>query len=280
MTMRIDLHTHSSRSDGTDSPAELVTKAHVAGLDVVALTDHDTTDGWDEAREAASDVGIRFVPGIEISTVYRGRSVHLLGYAFDAADPALTAELARVRGGRDDRLPRLVKRLNDLGYPLTVADVERQSPDATATGRPHVADALVELGYVADRGEAFDRLLADGRPAYIERYSADLFTAVALLRDAGGRSVVAHPWSRTSVEVLGAEVFERLKEAGLNGIEVDHQDHDAQARDALRSIAVDLDLVYTGSSDYHGTGKVDHPLGVNTTEPEQFERLFADRPGP
>lgn len=275
--MRIDLHTHSSRSDGTDTPTQLVTNAVSAGLDVIALTDHDTTVGWEEARVAAAATGLVLVPGIEISTLFEGRSVHLLGYDFDPEYAPLVDELERLRGGRDDRLPRIIRRLNALGVEISMEDVRRHSPGAAVTGRPHVADALVEAGYVADRKAAFDEFLAEGRPGYIERYAADVFRAVELVTEAGGRAVVAHPWSRGSEEVLTSDVFEKLASVGLAGIEVDHQDHGPAEREQLRHLARRLNLAYTGSSDYHGTGKVDHDLGVNTTEPEQFERLLGER---
>ncbi len=274
--MRIDLHTHSDRSDGTDTPAELVRKAReVAGLDVVALTDHDATTGWDEARAAADEVGVRFVPGIEISTQLRGESVHLLGYAFDPDHPPLVEELRRVLDGRDQRLPRMLERLAEHGVDITLDDVAAQSGSAAASGRPHVADAMVARGYLRHRDEAFDGWLNSGGRAYVSRYAAPLLDAVRLLKEAGGRAVVAHPWSRGSDRVLTPETFERLRDAGLDGIEVDHVDHGEEVRRTLRGIAADLDLVVTGSSDYHGTGKsAAFALGANLTAPEQLERLL------
>ena len=274
--MRIDLHTHSDRSDGTDTPAELVRKAReVAGLDVVALTDHDATTGWDEARAAADEVGVRFVPGIEISTQLRGESVHLLGYAFDPDHPPLVEELRRVLDGRDQRLPRMLERLAEHGVDITLDDVAAQSGAAAASGRPHGADAMVARGYLRHRDEAFDGGLNSGGRAYVSRYAAPLLDAVRLLKEAGGRAVVAHPWSRGSDRVLTPETFERLRDAGLDGIEVDHVDHGEEVRRTLRGIAADLDLVVTGSSDYHGTGKsAAFALGANLTAPEQLERLL------
>lgn len=274
--MRIDLHTHSNRSDGTDSPAELVRNAaHVARLDVVALTDHDATTGWDEAQAEADHVGIRLVRGIEVSTRFQGESVHLLGYEFDPEHPALVAELRRVLEGRDNRLPDVLRKLAEHGIDITLEDVAAQSGDAAASGRPHIADAMVAKGYIAHRGEAFDGWLNTGGRAYVDRYSAPLLTAIELLKDAGGRAVVAHPWSRGSDRVLTPAAFERLKAAGLDGIEADHNDHDAPARERLRAIATDLDLVVTGSSDYHGTGKGDaFHLGANLTAPDQLDRLL------
>ncbi len=272
--MRIDLHTHSDRSDGTDSPTELVENAARAGLDVVALTDHDATVGWGEAQAAADRVGVRLVKGLEISTVLHGKSVHLLGYDVDPTNAALLAELQRVLDGRDNRLPLILDKLATLGIEITVEDVARWSGNAAASGRPHVADALVEKGIVASRDEAFEKLLTPGRPGYVSRYGAPLFETVRLVREAGGVAVVAHPWSRGTDRVLTPETIGELAEAGLAGLEVDHNDHAPEQRERLRAIAADLDLVVTGSSDYHGTGKKNFPLGCNLTDPEQLERLL------
>jgi predicted metal-dependent phosphoesterase TrpH len=272
--VRIDLHAHSSRSDGTDSPAELVAAAVDADLDVVALTDHDTADGWEEARQVAADSGLTVVPGMEISCSHRGAGVHLLAYLLDPGLPELAAELEKVLDGRSSRLPSTLERLRGLGIDITADDVRRVSGDAVATGRPHVADALVALGVVRDRDEAFRRFLMTGRPAYVRRYAADLETMIALVARAGGVTVLAHPWGRGSRRVLDPETLARLAEAGLVGLEVDHQDHDAAARAELRALADALGLVATGSSDYHGTGKVGHGLGVDTTPPEALGRLL------
>ena len=273
--MRIDLHTHSRASDGTDSPAELVRAAARAGLDVVAITDHDTADGWAEACAAAAEVGITVLPGMEISTRHRGRSVHLLAYGPDPTYPPLLAELERVLQGRASRVPEMVARLTDLGIDITEDDVRRASPGAVAAGRPHVADALVTLGVVADRTEAFDRFLGWGRPAHVDRYAVPLVDAITAVAGAGGVSVVAHPWGRGGLGHPDEATFAEMRDLGLGGIEVDHQDHDATARERLRAIAHDLGLVATGSSDYHGAGKVDHDLGCNTTDPGEYERLLA-----
>ena len=275
MRVRIDLHTHSTRSDGTDSPSELVRNARAARLDVVAITEHDSTAGWDDAQEAADELGIVLVRGIEISTTYEGESVHLLGYDFDPTHEPLVAELERVLGGRNDRLPRVLARLAEHGIEITEEDVARESGDAAASGRPHIADAMVTKGYIAHRDEAFDGWLNTRGRAYVERYAAPLLEAVGLLKAAGGKAVVAHPWSRGSDRVLTSEAFERLVGAGLDGIEVDHVDHAPTTRETLRHIAHELDLVVTGSSDYHGSGKSEaFHLGANLTHPEQYERLL------
>lgn len=272
--MRIDLHTHSDRSDGTDAPAELIAKAVEAGLDVVALTDHDATEGWAEALQAAKSSGIRLVKGIEISCRLEGKSIHLLGYNFDPAERSLAAELERVIEGRNSRLPRTIERLQRTGINIDEADVRRWSVNAVATGRPHVADALVELKVVDSRNEAFEKYLMPGRPGYVDHYAADLFDAIGLLHGAGGRAVIAHPWSRGRHRVLTAARLGELRDAGLDGIEVDHNDHDAEARSSLRFIGRDLGLIITGSSDYHGTGKTGFDLGCNLTDEEQYDRLM------
>ncbi|MEZ0578582.1 PHP domain-containing protein [Nocardioides sp. MH1] len=274
--MRIDLHTHSRVSDGTEAPSELVRSAVAAGLDVVALTDHDNTAGWTEAAAAAQDLGVALVRGIEISTRYRGSGVHLLAYLPDPSDAGLAAELARIVDGREDRVPAMLDRLRRLGIAgATEEALAEITVDAAATGRPHVADLLVRLGAVRDRDEAFAKYLADGRPAYVDRYAAELTRMIGVVTAAGGVSVVAHPWGRGSARVLDEAAFAALVEAGLFGIEVDHLDHDVAQRRRLRAIAGRLGLAVTGSSDYHGTGKVDHHLGVETTAPDQLERILA-----
>jgi len=273
--VRIDLHAHTSASDGTDTPAALVRAAAQAGLDVLAITDHDTSVGWASAAETAAEVGVGLVRGMEISTRFRGRGVHLLAYLPDPTHPGLAAELTAVLEGRDARVPGMVERLRALDIDITVEQVRRVAGPTAAVGRPHVADELVRLGVVVDRAEAFDRFLSPGRPAYHNRSAADLETMLALVTAAGGVGVVAHPWGRHDPGVLDADGLAHLQSRGLVGIEVDHQDHDAASRAALRRIGTELGLVMTGSSDYHGTGKVDHDLGCNTTPPDQLERLLA-----
>jgi predicted metal-dependent phosphoesterase TrpH len=271
--VRIDLHTHSRASDGTQSPRELVRAAADAGLDVVALTDHDTADGWDEAAQAALESGVELVRGMEISTKHRGRGVHLLAYLPDPSYPPLVTELDAVLEGRSSRVPAMLARLRGLGVAITEDDVRRASAGTAASGRPHVADALVSLGVVADRSEAFDRYLGAGRPAHVDRYAAPLLDTIRHVADAGGVTVVAHPWGRSMHRWSEADLA-GFQEAGLSGLEVDHQDHDAAAREELRAIARSLGLLVTGSSDHHGAGKLDHELGVNTTAPEEYARLL------
>jgi 3',5'-nucleoside bisphosphate phosphatase len=273
--VRIDLHTHSSASDGTDPPAVLVREAKAAGLDVVALTDHDATSGWDEAQRAADEVGITLVPGLEISTKLQHRGVHLLAYLPDPSYEPLLDVLGRILAGRTERTPAIVAALRAHGIDLTEDDVHREAGDSVAAGRPHVADALVRRGVVADRTEAFATLLSPGQPGYVNRYAPQLEEMIPIVVAAGGVPVIAHPWGRRGGTVLTEEVFASLRALGLAGIEVDHQDHGPELRTRLRGIAADLDLLVTGSSDHHGLGKVDHDLGVNTTDPGQYERLVS-----
>ncbi|MBB5785852.1 PHP domain-containing protein [Jiangella mangrovi] len=272
--MRIDLHTHSSVSDGTDRPDDLVRRAKEVGLDVVALTDHDTFDGWAAALAAGQETGVEVVPGAEISTDLRGHGVHLLAYLVDPENEPLAEELARVRHDRRTRLARIAAALTAAELPLDVADILAHSPDAATVGRPHVADAMIAKGYVRDREEAFAWWLGQGRPGWAAKYAPPIDEAIHLVHAAGGVCVLAHPWGREGARrALTPSSIEALRDAGLDGIEVDHQDHDDASRRTLRRLAQELGLVVTGSSDYHGTGKFDHELGVNTTAPEEWERL-------
>lgn len=272
--MRIDLHTHSSISDGTDTPAELVVKAREAGLDVVALTDHDTFAGLDEAALAAERLGVEVVRGMELSCTRQGNSVHLLAYGADPAASGLAEEMAKVRGGRMGRVAGVLRRLAELGVPVTEDQVLAEVGNSPSVGRPHIADAMVKAGHVRDRTEAFDRFLADGGPAHVARYAIDVERGIDLVHQAGGLAVIAHPWGRGREVTLPAEFLRSLTaEHALDGIEVDHHDHDAETRARLRLLADELGLLATGSSDYHGTGKINHDLGSNTTDPAVYAAL-------
>jgi 3',5'-nucleoside bisphosphate phosphatase len=274
--VRIDLHTHSDRSDGTDSPAELVQRAHERGVDVLGLTDHDTAEGWQEAADAARRTGVTLVRGIEVSCRFGGYGVHLLAYLPDPSYPPLVSELRKVLDGRNARLPATLEKLRHLGIDIDVDDVRAVAGGTAAMGRPHVADALVALGVVPDRNAAFERYLGPQGPAYVHRYAADLETMLGTIAGAGGVTVLAHPWaSRHDHSALDERGMARLKAAGLSGIEVDHHDHPVRTRAVLRDLARRLDLVVTGSSDHHGAGKPDHELGSLTTAPDQLERLLA-----
>jgi 3',5'-nucleoside bisphosphate phosphatase len=272
--MRIDLHTHSSVSDGTDTPADLVRRARAAGLDVVGLTDHDTFDGLDEAAAEGDRVGVQVVRGMELSCSRQGNSVHLLVYGADPDSPDLAAEMARVRDGRLGRLGGVLAKLAALGVPVSEAEVMAQVGDSPSVGRPHIADALIKAGHVVDRQEAFDRFLADGGPAHVPRYTIELERGIDLIHQAGGLAVIAHPWGRGREHLLPPNVLQALvRDHGLDGIEVDHQDHDTEVRHQLRRLAESLDVLAAGSSDYHGSGKLDHDLGCNTTDPEVFYEM-------
>lgn len=273
--MRADLHTHSTRSDGTDTPGDLIRAAASAGLDVVALTDHDAADGWDEAAAAAASVGIGFVPGMEVSCRYQGHPVHLLAYGVDPDYPALARELDRILHGRSLRLPAILQGLAAAGVQLTLSDVHAVAPDTAALGRPHVADALIAAGVVADRREAFVRFLMPGGPGYVQRHAADLLEMLGMVAAAGGVAVIAHPWGRSSRTVLTPAAFAELARAGLVGLEAEHRDQSGRDTRELAALAGHLGLVRTGSSDYHGTGKTDHDLGCFTTAPDQLDRLLA-----
>jgi predicted metal-dependent phosphoesterase TrpH len=272
--VRIDLHVHSTASDGTLSPTQVLVQAASMGVDVVGLTDHDSRAGWAEAATAADAVGVKVVPGMEVSTKLHGAGVHVLAYLPDAGHRPLAEELARIIAGREGRLAAMVEGLRAAGIDITVDDVRRQAANTPAVGRPHVADALIAMGVVDSRAAAFRSWLDHGQPGYVARYATRTDEMTRLIVDAGGAAVVAHPWGRGGRRVLDAETLQRLREAGLTGIEVDHQDHSADDRVRLRAIAHDLDLVVTGASDFHGAGKDDHDLGCNVTSPEQYERLL------
>lgn len=269
----IDLHTHSLVSDGTDTPAELVAKAAQAGLTTVALTDHDTAAGWVEAAEAAQQHGIALVRGAELSTKHHGQSVHLLAYLYDPEHEELTSLLARVLDDRTPRLKAMVALMAEDGIDITWDAVAEFAEVGTTPGRPHIADALVARGVVGHRNEAFDRWLHNGSPYYVKHFSLETAEAVRLVREAGGVPVVAHPFAAKRGP-LSAEAVRELAAAGMLGIEVDHRDHDDAARALAADLAAELDLIPTGSSDYHGTGK-HNLLGENTTSPESLARIEA-----
>ncbi|MGW5197023.1 PHP domain-containing protein [Streptomyces spiralis] len=269
--MRIDLHTHSTASDGTDTPAELVLGAAAAGLDVVALTDHDTTRGHAEAIAALPE-GLTLVTGAELSCRIDGTSMHMLAYLFDPTEPTLLAERELVR---DDRVPRakgMIAKLNALGVPVTWEQVARIAGDGSV-GRPHIASALVELGVVPTVGDAFtDQWLADGGRAYVEKHETDPFEAIRLVKGAGGVCVFAHPAAVKRGRTVPESAIAEMAAAGLDGIEVDHMDHDPDTRARLRGLAAELGLLVTGSSDYHGSRK-SVSLGEFTTDPEVYGEI-------
>ncbi len=274
----IDLHTHSTASDGTESPAEVVTSARRAGLEVIALTDHDTAHGWDEAAAAAARHGVGLVRGMEISCSRYGRSIHLLGYLVDPDHPGLATEIGYAREARVSRLRRMVEKMAADGIPLTYEQVVAQVPRGATEGRPHIADALVANGAVANRDEAFVRWLGNDSPYYVRHYAPDPVDAVRLVVEAGGVAVHAHPFGRGRGAGAGDPLIEEMAAAGLGGLEVYHRDHDETARQHGLEMAERLDLLVTGSSDYHGAGK-ENRLGENTTASEVLAEIEARASG-
>lgn len=272
--VRIDLHTHSNHSDGTQTPAEVMASAADAGLDIIALTDHDTISGWEEAAVAVQPTGVGLVRGAEISCAVGGITVHLLGYLFDPQDTALQRVFDDTRASRDNRARVMVERLS-RDYPISWQDVlDQVEPEATL-GRPHIADALVARGIVSERSEAFTELLHPRNKYYVHNTTVDPVEVVRMVRAAGGVSVFAHPGASARGRVVGPEVIEAMARAGMAGLEVDHRDHTPKTRERLRSLARDLGLITTGSSDYHGAGKP-NMLGENLTSPEALEFIESE----
>ncbi|WP_030236379.1 PHP domain-containing protein [Streptomyces sp. NRRL S-350] len=280
--MRIDLHAHSNASDGTDSPAELVAAAVAAGLDVVALTDHDTVAGHAEAagavRALPGGTRLTVVPGAELSCVVDGVSMHLLAYLFDPEEPEFARERELVRTDRFRRGQAVVERCRELGADISWEQVQRIA-GAGSVGRPHIASALVEAGVVATVSDAFTpEWLANGGRADVRKHETDPVEAVRLVRAAGGVPVFAHPGAVKRGRTVPDAVIADLAAAGLAGLEVDHTDHDEAARARLRGLAGELGLLVTGSSDYHGTRKSVR-LGEHTTDPAVYEALLAQAVG-
>jgi predicted metal-dependent phosphoesterase TrpH len=253
--MLIDLHTHSNASDGTDTPAQLIDKAINKGLDVIALTDHDTTRGWEEATQALlhhpSQSQMQLVLGSEISCQdENGISIHMLGLLFDPTFTPL------------------------IGIDITIEEVHAQRKGDATLGRPHLADALVARGHVASREEAFAALLHNKSKYYINHYSPSPVDAIKLIKAAGGVAVIAHPLASQRGRTISMDLFDQLIVAGLDGVEVDHRDHSEIEKSELLRLAIERDLIITGSSDYHGTGKLNQ-LAEYTTHPRQWEALEA-----
>ncbi|NKX88460.1 PHP domain-containing protein [Nocardia coubleae] len=278
--MRIDLHTHSTASDGTDTPAELVRHAAASGLDVVAITDHDTTGGWAEA-EAARPPGLTLVRGMEMSCTGMGEDgfpvpVHLLAYLFDPADRGFAEERERLRAERIARVRAMAELMVADGLPI---DPEAVLAGAgPAAGRPHLARALVAAGVVASVDAAFVDLLAPHGPYYAEKVDTPLPRAVQLIADAGGVSVLAHVRARKRGRLLALDEIRKLAGLGLTGLEIDHPDHSDADRAVLTELSGELGLVRTGSSDYHGSNKTIE-IGACRTDPEQFEVLISKASG-
>ncbi|MFC5338604.1 PHP domain-containing protein [Leucobacter denitrificans] len=265
-----DLHTHSLISDGTTRPAEIAAEAAALGLEGFSLTDHDTIEGWDEARTAARAHGIDFLPGIEVTTRHNWKSRHLLGYGVDPRADELFEGLQRVRDARFTRARRMVELLAadfDISWEYVMGSTE-----TIAVGRPHIADALVEAGYFADRSQVFAEVLHPRSPYYVPTYALEMPDAIALVRRAGGLPVLAHPVAvRQSTPVTPAIVRE-LVEAGLWGIELEHPENREDWLPPLRKVAAELGLEVTASSDYHGEGKPNR-LGEKRSSRDLVERI-------
>jgi predicted metal-dependent phosphoesterase TrpH len=269
----IDLHTHSSISDGTETPTQLIRAAVTAGLGTIGLTDHDSTAGWHEAFAAAEGTGLSVVPGMELSTNHGPASVHMLAYLFDPSNAEIVAETARIRDGRMHRAERIVERIA-ADYDLDWEDVLAQSSDGGTIGRPHIADALVSRGHVPTRSAAFESIL-HWRSGYYEKYYAPSpLEGVRMVVAAGGVPVLAHPATHGRYRPMNDDFIGDLVDAGLAGVEVDHRDNTESGKRWLRTLAARYDLAITGASDYHGEGKPNR-LGEHTTSPEALERIVA-----
>jgi len=267
----IDLHAHSSVSDGTESPAELVAAGVAAGLGVLAITDHDSTAGWVPAFEAAEGTGLTVLPGMELSTQLSGASVHLLGYLIDPAHPGLLAETEKIRAERLHRAEAMVQRIA-VDYALDWDDVLAQTTPGATIGRPHIADALVARGHVEDRSAAFRSILHWQGGYYRPHEAPKPLEGVELIVAAGGVPVLAHPGGRGPDRLFDDRRIRQMVEAGLAGVEVGHRDNPPAARQKWAAVAERYDLIVTGSSDYHGLGKP-NLLAENTTTPEHYARI-------
>ncbi|MDR2252779.1 MAG: PHP domain-containing protein [Bifidobacteriaceae bacterium] len=271
--MRIDLHAHSNASDGTEPPAVVVAAAQAAGLDAVALTDHDSAAGWEEAAQTADAVGIALVRGMEMSARHLGVTVHLLSYLHDPTYPPLVAALERVHAARRERAQAMVERLA-RDYPIDWESVARRAAGGAPVGRPHIADELVALGAVPSRSAAFERLLHPRGPYYVRYWAVAAQDAIGLIRAAGGVPVFAHPGATGRQRLVGDDGIVQMHDAGLFGLEVRHRDNPPEQRVRLTALARRLGLAVTGGSDYHGAGKANR-LGENLTAPEVFREIIA-----
>jgi predicted metal-dependent phosphoesterase TrpH len=270
----IDLHTHSNRSDGTFAPAEVVRTAAERELDVIALTDHDTTEGLEEAIAAGDELGVEVVPGVEFSAEHERTSIHVLCYFMDVDDAAFQAELQRLRDDRFRRGEMMVEKLQALGFPITFERV-REIAGGGNIVRPHVAQAMVEAGIVASEEEAFERYIADGGPAHVAKHALDPVDAVGVIRAAGGLCVLAHPGMWGDQTSVPEDLIERMAAAGMSGLEVDHTDHTPEQRQHYRALADRLGLIATGGSDCHGTRYDPIRMGTSLCSPESYGALRA-----
>ncbi|RKX39717.1 MAG: phosphoesterase [Verrucomicrobia bacterium] len=257
----IDLHTHSVYSDGTNTPAELVSMAAERGLGALALTDHDTVKGIPELLATAEAASVEAVPGIELSAECERGTMHILGYFIDHTCPILLEKIEKIRTGRDIRNVEILKKLNKLGYRLLWEDVERQA-GLDVVGRPHIAAALLERGHVKSKKAAFDLLLAKGRPGYVERDRYSAKECIDLIREAGGVSVLAHPATIYLPDEQLRILVGELKEHGLGGIEAHYAEYRPENIRKFTEWAEELELICTGGTDFHGANSPDLKLGT------------------
>lgn len=275
--MRIDLHTHSCFSDGTDTPTQLMLKAGQAGLDMVGLTDHDTVDGWKEAEKAVNSSGVALIRGTEISCkAYvdgsaMGRSVHMLSYLHQGDDQGLKRLFEDVKNARTERVKKMVELLA-RDYRISLENVYSHAQEGVAIGRPHIADALVSAGYFTDRSECFNKVLYNGSPYYVIYCAPDVLDVIATIREAGGVPVYAHPRASRRQKLVPIDIIEQMVRAGLFGLEAYHRDHSDDEVAEVLAIARQFGIPVTGSSDYHGKGKPNR-LGENLTDPAVVEAI-------
>jgi hypothetical protein len=278
--LAVDLHLHSNISDGADTPERVIELAVQANLTHAALMDHDTLGGVDRARRAADDLGIGFIPGIELSVDHHDTKIHMLVYFLEPGEGPLQSHLADLREGRRERNEQIVANLNDLGYEITIEDVARQAA-GPSIGRPHIADALVHKGYISSRDEAFADLLHDGGAAYVERSRLSARDAIRLARASGAVPVIAHPTTMGLTRDGYARTFRELTDIGLGGIEAHHPMHDMELRAHITELCAQLGIAATGGSDYHGATKRSYRVGVGGGDlrvPESaVEQLYAQR---
>ena len=270
----IDLHLHTTASDGAYTPAALVRMAHAAGLDRIAITDHDSTDGVAAAQEAGQALGVRVIAGIEFNTLWHGQSVHILGYFVDTAHPELQAVIARQRDGRLYRAQRMVEKLAALEMPLSWEDILEQAAGG-AVGRPHIAKAMIDRGYVQDSTEAFDEFLGHGKPAYVEQPKLTPDEAAALLHRAGAAAGLAHPYNVEGADQVDLDTLvPELAAAGLDAIETYYTGYGEKQRADILNLAARFNLIPTGGSDFHGGGILSQAeLGTVRVPPESLARL-------
>ncbi len=271
----IDLHSHTTASDGQHTPAELLAFAAQAGVTTLAVTDHDTVASIAECTTEAARHGVRLVPGIEVSVMLNRREVHILGHFVEPAEARLARYDVELKAQREGRMERMVEKIRGLGFPVTMQHVRDLAGPNAHLARPHLARVLLEMNYVASTKEAFDRFLADGRPAAVPRFEVTYQQAIDLIHGARGTATVAHP----GVSKVQDFELEAMRRAGLDGLEVDHSDHPPTLREKFHDWAKRFDLVATAGSDFHGeTVAPNRHLGAVSMSPQAFAALEARRP--